>query len=126
MNFKKRLLTIILSLASIFCYAQADSVIVIPTEIGRQMFKDVKERDQLRFELNKKDSIITMYALKDSLYKEEIRAYKLNASSYEKIVSSLEHVDEIRQEQLTDKNKEIRRAYAIGVVELIIIILLII
>jgi hypothetical protein len=94
------------------------------------MFKDVKELEQRTYELSRKDSIIRVYEHKEGLYKEEIQQHKLNASSYAKIISLLGRVDEIREQQLDDKDKELKRNRitlgAVSLIELIIIILLII
>lgn len=129
MNYKRRY-WITIALISLLCcifsgaQAQADSVIVLPVKTVRQMFHDVKERDQLRVELGLKDSTIRVYEFKEGLYKTEIHTLKLNKASYEEIISNLGKLDEVRLSQIADLNKELKQTRGAGAVIITILIAL--
>lgn len=91
------------------CLSQ-DDVIILPTEIVRQMFNDVKERDQLRYELHKKDSTIHAYESKEKLYEKEVLSLKLSRDKYEEVVTNLEEVVRIRETQLQVAEQKFEQA----------------
>ena len=128
MNYAKRFLIIFLILLARVSFAQ--DTLSLPTPAIRGMFKATKERDQLKFELHKKDSTIRIYEQKDSIHKEEIHQLKLNATEYKEIISNMESLARICEAKLKDKDREVRsvrrRSTLIIVVEAMVIVLLII
>ena len=125
------IITIISVLYSLVSLGQdstrAEDVIILPASIVKQMFKDVKERDQLRYELNKKDSTIRVYEVKELAYKEEISALKLSSDNYEKIVANMEAVAATREAQheneLNTARRYGRKVTIIVVVELVLLLI---
>lgn len=83
--------------------------IAIPKQTLASMLKELEEYDIQKIELNKKDSIITIYAQRIEGKEEVIKELKLNAEDYEKSITSFGEKEVLYKEQISTFEKKIKK-----------------
>lgn len=101
----------------------------LPNNVLAKVWAAIQERDDLVLELNKKDSIITIYESEVNGDRLEISKLKLETENYQETVKQLEELVKIYEGELKSKDKEVKRAKRKGkivaILEGVVILLLI-
>lgn len=121
----KKLIGFILVTISLNLYGQS-----LEDKYLEPIIEDLIEYDGMKYEFNKKDSIITVYKVENNKQKEAIRKFKLNEVEYEKVISNFKEVVDIdkrreeafKKEIKNQKTQKIIAMIATGVVILIVLL----
>lgn len=103
---KKLLIGLVLViLSSTKIYSQ----VTLTDSVAKKIIKELIIKDNQSIIINLQDSTLKVYAHKDSLQQKEISNYKLTVKQYKTLVTSLEEINKLSQEQIKYIKKQKKR-----------------
>lgn len=117
---KRRNLFLIGILISLLSFTTKAQETCVPDSIFAKMVDELIVKDGMEYELNKKDSTLTIYAHKDSLQRESIKIYKIKEGEWTGIVSKLEEREKIKDAEIKDlKHERVRKTIKTVLIDIV-------